>query len=392
MQYKILFLWIICSNLALEGKHLEGRIESSFAVLMNVSNGAILFEKKMHDQIYPASTTKIATALFVLSMTDDLDQMIVASRESLKSVSRKYKDEHLDQLPPYILQTDGTSFKIMEGEELSLRALLYGLLLSSGNDAANVIAAHFGKGDISSFMDKMNLFLLSIGCKNSFFCNPHGLHHKNQVSTAYDMAIIARAAIKNPMIAEIVRSKEFLRPKTNKQQERMIRQSNRLVIPGKLQFEEAIGMKTGYTKNVGYCLLAAAKDGKRELVAALFNAKEDCIRYRDAITLFSLAFEEEKIERTLFEKGRQLQNKGRLNEDVKIAIYPSEEKFMRIDSKVGALDIYINDTLISSFPLEVTPLASPKPKKYYYWFLTFPLIIWLICRYRLKSAQKGLSI
>jgi D-alanyl-D-alanine carboxypeptidase (penicillin-binding protein 5/6) len=361
----------------LEGKHLEGQIQSSFAVLMNVSNGAILFEKKMHDKIHPASTTKIATALFVLSLTNDLEQMVVATKQSLRSVSRKYKDENLDRLPPYILQTDGTSFKIMEGEQLSLRSLLYGLLLSSGNDAANVIAAHFGEGDIGVFMEKMNLFLSSIGCKNSFFCNPHGLHHKDQISTAYDMAIIAKEAIKNPIIAQIVRSKEFLRPKTNKQQERIITQANRLVIPGKLQFDEAIGMKTGYTQNAGYCLLAAATDGKRDLVAALFNAKEDSIRYRDAISLFSLAFEEEKTSRLLFEKGRRFQNNGSLNEDIKIDIYPSEEEFMRIEAKIGSIDIYINDTVIGTFPLQVASSPSNKTKNHYYWLLMLPLI-WLI--------------
>ena len=374
----------------LEAKHLEGQIQSSFAVLMNVSNGAILFEKRMHDKIHPASTTKIATALFALTLTNDLDQMIVASKQSLRSVSRKYKDENLDHLPPYILQTDGTSFTIMEGEELSLRSLLYGLLLSSGNDAANVIAAHFGKGDIGIFMEKMNLFLSSIGCKNSSFCNPHGLHHKDQISTAYDMAIIAKEAIKNPIIAEIVRSKEFVRPKTNKQKERIITQANRLVIPGKLQFDEAIGMKTGYTQNAGYCLLAAATDGKRELVAALFNAKEDCIRYRDAITLFSLAFEEEKTSRLLFEKGRRFHNNAVLNQDIKIDIYPSEEEFIRIDAKIGSLDIYINDALVGKFPLEVAALPTHKSKKHYYCLLILPLI-GLYC-YRFGCFSVGSSI
>ena len=383
MIFKAFLLWIICSNLALYGKAVSARVESPYAVLMNASNGAVLFERGSHEKIHPASTTKIATALFVLQLTSDLDQMIRAPKEVLKSVSRKYKDEHIDSLPPYILQKDGTSFGILEGEELSIKSLLYGLLLSSGNDAANVLAYHFGKGDITAFMKDMNKYLSSIGCKETNFCNPHGLHHKLQVSSPYDMALIGRFAIKNRILADIVKAEHYLRPKTNKQEERIIKQPNRLVVPGKLHFEEAIGMKTGYTQNAGYCLVAAASDGKRDLVAALFHAKEDPIRYRDAISLFSAAFEEEPASRKLFEKGSEfVQKEGRakLHEDVVVSVYPSEIDLLQAEADSNLLSIRIGDQIIASYPIHLKKIEVPAKKHHRWWLALLVIALGLLIK------------
>ncbi|MCF7851905.1 MAG: serine hydrolase [Simkaniaceae bacterium] len=374
--YSFLFFSFIFLN-SLCGQTLPLNIQSRYAVLMNADNGCILYQKRAHESMYPGSTIKIATALFVLEKLQDqsLDKMICAPSEVLKKVSPSYKFAHLNELPPYILQTDGTHFFILPNEELSYRMLLHGLLLSSGNDAANVMAYHLGGESISKFMEEMNIFLKKIGCRHTHLCNPHGLHHPSQITTAYDMAVVARKAMQNPLIREIVAKKEYERPKTNKQGVMRVAQGNKLIADGRLQYAKAIGLKTGYTSGGQYCLLASATEGGRHLIASLYASKEHNFRYHDAIEMFSRAFEEKPLKRVLFNAHsdplfiKNFYKTKRLEflpkEDIEIEYYLSESPEIsfqlklnkklklpiRLHQEVGVLQVIIADQIEREVPL-----------------------------------------
>ena len=220
------------------------------------------------------------------------------------------------------------------GEELSLRTLLYGLMLNSGNDAANVIAQHVS-GDIPLFMEELNAFVKEKGCLNTILYTPHGLPHQEHKTTAYDLAILGREFLKQETLKEIASTKQAVRPLTNKQPESILCQHNALLKPGKFFYKKAIGIKTGYTVAAGYCIVTAAEDENRRLIAVLLGCDKLEQRYQDAIALFEAAFREKKVVRTLFSRGFdsftcQVEGGGvplqaNLAQDLVLEYYPSEE-------------------------------------------------------------------
>ena len=390
------------------GQGLEVRTKSPAALLLNAKTGKILYEKNGHQHLYPASTTKIATALFTIQKKRDLlDEVVTCPRYCLTKISKKIKIQQGYDLAPYFLEPDGTSFGLLRGERISLRTLLYGMMLASGNDAANVIAHHVA-GTVSEFMEELNEFLITIGCEKTRFCNPHGLHYPYHKSTAYELALITKAALEEPLFREIVGTHSSLRPKTNKQNAREIRQANRLMRKGKFRYPQAIGVKTGYTKDAGYCIVAAAEDQDRTLIAVVLNAPDKFQRYRDAITLFDAAFAEKKIRRVLYNQDetrfiRQIR-RGKspltaiLKEDLSLEYYPSEEEEIDIgikwkktklpisqDQMIGTLLIKSSDgKVVISSPLYAK--EGVEKRSSYLWFLlllVLPFLWW--CKRKIFS-------
>lgn len=329
----VIFLLFFFSNCF--AKPLQVQIGAESAILMNAETGKILFEKNAYKPMNPASLTKIATALYVLEKArHSLDQTVVVDSELIKTVDPIRKQQALHLYSPYSLESDGTMIYLKPGEEITLRSLLDGLLLSSGNDAANVLAASIG-GSVETFMKELNEYLLSKGFKNTTFLNPHGLYYENHLSTAYDLARLGQLALKDPLICEIVRAPKIYRPATNKRAPSHFIQTNRLLKAGQYYYPKALGMKTGYHARAGYNLLAVAEYNGRCLIAVLLKNKESQQRYQDAIQLFEAAFQEEKHERILFAKRADVfrlklpRAKGNLeavlNEDLVLSYYPSEE-------------------------------------------------------------------
>src|SRR6185437_6437502 len=143
------------------------------------------------------------------------------------------------------------------GEEMPLKEYLYGMMVRSGNDAANVIAEYVS-GSIPTFMQELNDYLKQIGCLNTTFCNPHGLHHPDHKTTAFDMALLTREAMKNPVFREIVSTVRHKRPKTNKRPAAVLVQTNRIIKSGtQYYYPKAIGVKTGYHSRAQNTLVAA---------------------------------------------------------------------------------------------------------------------------------------
>ncbi|MFY7843131.1 MAG: D-alanyl-D-alanine carboxypeptidase family protein [Rhabdochlamydiaceae bacterium] len=329
----LFFAYLFFLSFGLDASKLKVDLSVSQAILINAETGAILFEKNSRQFAYPASITKIVTAWYALEKKGDcLDDLIKAKATSLRVVSSK--DKECQKYPPYQLEFGGSHIGIKPGEVLPLRVLLYGLMLSSGNDAANVIAEYVS-GDIETFMKEVNQFLKEKGIQNTTFYNPHGLHHKEHKTTAYDMAMIARLAMQNPMFADIVKTVQYERPETNKQPATIFVQSNKLLKSGINFYPKAIGIKTGHTSMAGYTLVAAAQFQDRKLIAVLLNAQQMNERYRDCIALFEAAFSQSKTKRILFNKlydrfstsikGAKSLLEGSLNEDLDITYYPAEE-------------------------------------------------------------------
>ncbi len=328
-------------TLTLAAEPLNVKVSAKSAILMNAETGAILYEKKADERAYPASLTKIATVLYALKENKkSLEEIISCPQHCLQRMNKSVKIAHSYKDPAHLLEPDGTHFWLKKGEEMSFLDLLHGILLSSGNDASNTVANYIG-GTIPKFMKGMNTFLKELGCEDTQLMNPHGLHHPNHWSTARDIAIITRHAIKENLIKTIVSTKEYERSQTNLQTTKKVTNHDLLILPGKFFYPRAIGMKTGYHSDAGYTYTSVARDGKRTLIAVLLGCDDPHKRFRDAIRLFEAAFDEEKEERLLFRKeentftrdlkGAREVMKATLTEDISISYFPSEEPDITIE-------------------------------------------------------------
>ncbi len=319
----------------LDAKPFVATVNAESAILMNAETGAILFEKEAYKLQFPASTTKIATVMYALKQrSNDLDKKLVGDADCLGVVSDA-AFKKANYLPPYRLVPGNTHMGIKKGEELSIKDLLYGTILVSACDASNILAKEVGDGSIVRFMDQLNDYLRSLGCNQTTYKNPHGLYHPDHMTTAFDLATMTRAALKDPAFCEIVKTVRYLRPDTNKQKASPMVNMNRLLKPGKFYYPHAIGVKTGYFSLAKNNLVAAAKSGDRVLIAVLLKSDGREEIFRDTKDLFNQAFAEKKVRKLLLSAGPQkavINPEGSqkpiqtyLKEDASIEFYPSEE-------------------------------------------------------------------
>jgi len=217
----------------------------SMIVIETGSNG-VIYGKNYSEKLAEASTTKIATAITVIDNCKNLDEIVTVTK-------------------PATL-VEGTSIYLRVGEKLSVRDLLYGLMLQSGNDAATALAIHVG-GSVDGFAKLMNETAVKCGALNTNFVNPHGLDNPNHYTTAYDLALITSYALKNKDFKEIVSSKRRQIPATENNTARTLINKNRLL--GSLN--GCVGVKTGYTSKAGRCLVTACSRGGFEFVCVVLN-------------------------------------------------------------------------------------------------------------------------
>jgi len=235
---------MICSDASAPEKDAEA------FVVINADTLSVLEGKNESKRLPMASTTKIMTAIILCETVEDMEQTIVTTKE--------------------MVTVEGSSMGLLEGDTVSYEALLYGLLLSSGNDAANTIAISLC-GNIKGFVALMNAKAAELGLKNTCFETPSGLDGDNHYTSAYDLAIIAAYALKNPRIAKVVASKEAVLYYGNPPYRRRITNHNKLIgsYPG------AIGVKTGFTKKSGRCLVSAVEREGATLIVVTLNAAND---------------------------------------------------------------------------------------------------------------------
>lgn len=355
--------FILLFPLSLRAEPLSLSIKAEAAILVNSETGKILYEKNPYDLHFPASITKIATALYALKIKEDhLDVLIPAEQDSIASISEQAKRRSNFTHPSHWVEVGSSHIGIKRGEELKLRDLLSGMMIASGNDAANVIAQYIG-GTIPRFMEGLNAYLKTLGCQNTTFYNPHGLYHPKHQTTAYDMALITREALKNPTFCDIVKTVRFTRPRTNKQEPTTLIQHNSLLRSGRYAYPKAIGVKTGYISMASNTFVAAAKDGNRTLIAVLLKTKERNDIFADAIKMFEAAFNQPKIQRFFLKKGPQkftLELAGSTEslktyakEDFAMEYYPAEEPEIKCFIQWNSLKLPIaKDQLVGELRFE----------------------------------------
>jgi D-alanyl-D-alanine carboxypeptidase (penicillin-binding protein 5/6) len=338
------------------------------AILMDGGSGRVLYEQNADHKMPMASTTKIMTALVALEYGVLTDEVIV---------------------PPEAQGVEGSSIWLSAGETHTLENLLYGLMLRSGNDAATAIAYHIG-GSIEGFATIMNEKARSIGAVNSNFMNPHGLHHDQHYTTARDLGKITVYAMKNPDFVKIVSSRYKTIPWEGHQWDRAMQNKNKLL----WQYEGANGVKTGYTKKAGRCLVSAAKRDELQLVAVVLNCGpmfEDSGRLLDYgfrnFSNYTVVRQGETLE-SLPVKGGKLKELSLIaSKDYSIALRKSEYDKIRVvlnypdfveapifaGEQIGHADIYLNNEKMSEIPLYA---ANSIEKKSFWDFITQLLNYW----------------
>lgn len=403
MRRLLHFLFLLQMSLGY-AEPLQLDIQGEAGILLNAETGSILFEKEAYALHYPASTTKVATALYVLKKKKNaIEDMVVAKQDALVSVAPDVKRKSNYTLPAYWNESDGTHIGLKVGEEMSLHDLLKGMMICSGNDAANVIAQSVS-GTIPQFMNELNEFLKEMGCECTYFCNPHGLHHPEHQTTAYDLALMAKEALKDPVFCEIVSQARFIRPKTNKQKATTLLQGNRLLRAGKFYYSKAIGIKTGYHSKAKHNLIGAARQGERVLIAVLLGYQQRDHLFQDAIRLFEMAFNQPKVQRTFLASGPQkftqlLPHSNRalttyLPENMSLEYFPAEEPEVKCllywdplylpiekDQKVGEVHLVTSSEVV----LKRLPLLAAEAVQYkwpYQWIswmesLTYSYWSWM---------------
>ncbi len=279
----ILSLWMVVSFLLpisisfADNTQADVTIDAPVALLMDANTGKILYEKNAHEKIYPASTTKIMTAILALE-NRNLSHVAKVSYNAIFSVPVGYSNANL--------QLD---------EELTMEQLLNVLLIPSANDAANVIAEDIG-GSVESFASMMNTKALEIGCKNTHFVNANGVHNEEHYSTAYDLALMGQYAMKNEDFRRIVSTVRYTLPITNKYEkaDRIFLTTNNLINSKSNQYYEyCIGTKTGYTDAAKNCIVATAKKNDFELICVIMGAANnaDSNKFKDCVSLFNFGFD-----------------------------------------------------------------------------------------------------
>ena len=234
-------------------------------VVLETKNNTILYSKNQNEKLPMASTTKIITALTVIENCDNLDKEIT--------------------IPLKATLVEGSSIYLKEGEILTIRQLLYGLMLQSGNDAATALALEFGNGSVEDFAKLMNETAQKYGAMDSNFVTPHGLDDKNHYTTAKDLAIITSGALKSKVFKEIVSTKVYKIDATENCKARTIINKNKLLS----SLEGCVGVKTGYTSKAGRCLVSACERNGMEVVCVVLNCRP---MFEESADLINKAFNE----------------------------------------------------------------------------------------------------
>jgi len=263
----VLFLFFFLFSFPAKAATNEVNIESEAAVLIDANSGQVLYGKNENLPRYPASITKIATAIFAIENAS-LDEVVTVSEHAASTI--------------------GSSVYLESGEQITLEELLIGLLVNSGNDAAVAIAEHIG-GTEEQFVERLNQFLEEkVGTENTHFVNPHGLYAEDHVTTAKDMAEITRYALRNETFRSLFQIQTY--DWKGKAWETTLINHHRLV-RGEFPYEGITGGKNGYTPESGFTLVTSATQKSLELIAVTLNAWKEDLVYYDTLEMLDYGFE-----------------------------------------------------------------------------------------------------
>ncbi|MCR5737999.1 MAG: D-alanyl-D-alanine carboxypeptidase [Eubacterium sp.] len=243
------------------------------AVLLDASTGAVLYDKKCHQKMYPASITKIMTALLSIENCN-LNDKVTFSENAVNGLNY-FEDANIG---------------CQVGEEMTVKDCLYGLMLSSANEVATALGEHVA-GDTAKFADMMNERAKQAGATDTHFANANGLHDKNHYVTAYDMAMITRAAAAHDVFNQIVNTVSYTIPKNNKRKKTFsAQQRHKMVSPyNSVYYEGIIGGKTGYTDQAGTTLVTYAQRNGMTLISVVLHSNGENV-YKDTTALLDYGF------------------------------------------------------------------------------------------------------
>lgn len=337
---KILLALLIVLNLTTASAY---AISAQSAILIDVGSGRVLYEKNAYEKLPMASTTKIMTGLLACE-SGKLDGCVKAS--------------------PFASGTEGSSLWLKIGEKQTLEDLTYGLMLKSGNDAAVAISEYLG-GSVDAFALLMNKRAREIGAVNTNFINPHGLDAEGHYTTAYDLALISREAMKNENFRKIVSTKTYSIPMEGENWDRALKNHNKLL----WRYEGCIGIKTGFTKKCGRCLVSCAERDGLMLICVTLNAPNDWNDHMELLDYGFSTYKDKKVSKkgakaTTFTYDKENDRKVNLLFSDNFSIAVTEKDTVTTDieylnvkppQKQGTtaayLNIYCNNEKIKRVPL-----------------------------------------
>ncbi len=318
------------------------------AVIMDVNSGRILYSKNMNEKLAMASTTKIMTTLVAIE-SGRLEEKVTVSK----------KASH----------TEGSSIYLHEGERHTVHDLIYAIMLRSGNDAAVAVAEHIG-GSVEGFADLMNRKAQEIGATNTQFANPHGLDAAGHYTTARDLALIAAHALRNSIFADVVSSKKkTIEGPPNENWDRVMINKNKML----WQFDGGDGVKTGFTKKAGRCLVSSATRDGMQLVCVVLNCGP---MWNESSALLEYGFKNYSIQKVVdknnfikvveVKDGKEKFVAVKPTEDFSMALGAGEKENVKLAVKsqrtaqaplnrgdeAGRLEVYLENKLISTIKLE----------------------------------------
>lgn len=243
-------------------------LKAKSAIVLDGASGKILFAKNSQESLPMASLTKMMTAVVVLESGIDLEDTTKVDGEVVKIV--------------------GADINLKPGEEMRIGDLLHGLLISSGNDVAHVLAQKVG-GDVDGFVEMMNAKAREIGLASTHFANPSGLDEAGHVSTVEDLAVLANYAYQNPIFREIVATKEDDIQSVNTDDSHHLKNTNKLL---RKNYSYVMGGKTGYTEEAGFCLTIFATDSqkKHQIVTVVLGSEKDGQQFQDSKALIEWTY------------------------------------------------------------------------------------------------------
>ncbi len=245
-------------------------IGADSAILLEANTGVILYAKNIDKKQYPASTTKLMTALLAVE-NSSLNDMIYFSHEAVNSI-----------------ESGSSNIGMDAGQALTLEQALYGIMVGSANEVANAIGEHVG-GDMDAFADMMTAKASELGCKNTNFVNAHGLYHDNHYTTAYDMALIAGAFFRNELLTKISNTKSYHFTPTATQPDDFVKHNKHKLISGEIECDNVIGGKTGYTDICRQTLVTCAEKNGMKLICVILK-EESPEQFNDTVKLFDYGF------------------------------------------------------------------------------------------------------
>jgi serine-type D-Ala-D-Ala carboxypeptidase (penicillin-binding protein 5/6) len=321
----------------------ELSVSAQAAAAIDVQTGRILYEKNATQQMLIASTTKIITAIVAIDSGKNLDSVVTVSKNAAGK--------------------EGSSIYLKVGEKQTLRDLLYAVMLRSGNDAATAVAEYCGDGSEQKFVDMMNARVQELGLTGTHFANPHGLDAKAHYSTAHDMAILTAYALRNPTFAEIVKTQVKSIPQPGEAWDRKMYNKNKMLA----RYDGADGVKTGYTKAAGRCLVSSATRDGRQIAVVTLDAPSDWMDHTNMLNYGFTKYENtpviksnDVIKPVAVEDGVAKQVDVVAGQDFQYPVRSDERDKLRTEvqmanhldapvvagEKVGEARIYFNDKLV----------------------------------------------